>query len=65
MTDSLVTSTTTVLLAIVGVAFIAVFLSRNSQTANVINAGGSAFGGAIAAATSPVTQSSGLSAVLG
>lgn len=63
--DSLVTSTTTVLLAIVGVAFIAVFLSRNSQTASVINAGGNAFSAGLAAATSPVTQSTGLSAILG
>ena len=65
MNDSLITSVTTVVLAIVGVAFIAVILSKNSNTASIFGAGGSAFSGALGAALSPVTQSSGLSAVLG
>lgn len=55
MTDSLVTSTTTVLLAIVGVLFIAVLVSKNANTSGVIGAGGSAFAAALGAAASPVT----------
>jgi hypothetical protein len=64
MTDSLITSVTTVLMAIVGIAIIAVILSKNSNTGNILGAGGSAFSGALGAALSPVTQSSGMSAVL-
>jgi arginine exporter protein ArgO len=65
MTDSLVTSVTTVILALVGVAIIAVILSKNSQTSSVVTSLGTAFTGSLGAAESPVTQSSGLSAVLG
>lgn len=65
MTDSLVTSVTTVLLAIVGVGIVAVLLSKNSQTSSVITTLGTAFTGSLGAAESPVTQSSGLSALLG
>lgn len=65
MTDSLITSTTTVVLAIVGVAIIAIILSKNSQTTNVVTSLGGAFTGALGAAEAPVTQSSGLSAILG
>jgi len=46
-----------VLVAIVGVAMIAVLVSRNAQTANVIGATGEAFGNALAAATGPVGSS--------
>lgn len=59
MTDSLVSSVTTVLLAIVGVAIIAVLVSRNANTAGVIGAGGSAFSQSLGTALSPVTQSGG------
>lgn len=45
----------TILTAIVGVAIIAVLVSRNSQTANVIAAGGNAFSQALGVAVSPVT----------
>ena len=41
--------------AIVGLAIVAVLVSGNAQTANVIKAAGSAFSGAIGAAVSPVT----------
>lgn len=47
----------TVLTAIVGVAIIAVLVSRNSQTPTVIKEFGNAFSGALRAATSPVTGS--------
>ena len=55
MSESLITSMVTVLTAIVGVAVIAVLVSRNAQTPQVISAGGSAFSQALSAATGPVT----------
>lgn len=44
-----------VLVAIVGVATLAVLVSKNANTANVLTAGGKAFAGALSAATAPVT----------
>jgi hypothetical protein len=46
---------TTVLTAIVGVAILAVLVSRNSQTPAVVKSFGDAFSGSLRAATSPVT----------
>lgn len=40
--------------AIVGLAVLAVLVSRNANTAGVIKAGGDAFSGALRAATGPV-----------
>ncbi len=57
MTDSLVSSVTTVLLALVAVAIIAVLVSRNANTTGVISAGGNAFTTGLGTALSPVTQS--------
>lgn len=45
----------TVLTAIVGLAIIAVLVSRNAATSQVIGAGGQAFAGALATAVSPIT----------
>ena len=45
----------TVLTAIVGVAILAVLVSRNSQTPAVVKSFGDAFSGSLRAATSPVT----------
>ena len=45
----------TVATAIVGLAIIAVLVSRNAATSQVIGAGGQAFAGAISVAVSPVT----------
>jgi hypothetical protein len=45
----------TIGVAIVGVATLAVLVSRNANTAGVIKAGGSAFSEALRAAVSPVT----------
>ena len=45
----------TVLVAIVGVATLAVLVSKKAQTPAVIGSFGKAFEGAIAAAVSPVT----------
>ena len=45
----------TIATAIVGVAIIAVLVSRNANTAGVIGAAGSAFSQALGVAVSPVT----------
>lgn len=55
MDSQLFTSIVSILTAIVGVAIIATLVSRNSDTANVITAGGSAFSGILGTALSPVT----------
>ncbi len=55
MTDNLISSVVAVLTAIIGVALIAVLVSRNANTSGVISAGGSAFSGALGTALSPVT----------
>lgn len=62
MGEQLVASVVTVLTAIVGLAIIAVLVSNRASTADVIDAGGSAFARAIQAATNPFSGSSGLNA---
>jgi hypothetical protein len=42
-------------LAIVGLAIVAVLVSRNAQTGSVITSAGNAFSGAIGAAVAPVS----------
>ena len=59
MSDSLVTSIVTVLMAIIGVAIIAVLVSPKAQTAGVLQAGGSAFGNILQGALSPVVGGGG------
>lgn len=49
----------TIAVAIVGVATLAVLVSRNANTSGVIRAGGSAFADALRAATGPVMGGSG------
>lgn len=51
ITESIVTVAT----AIVGVAILAVLVSRNSNTSGVIASAGKAFSGALGTAVSPVT----------
>ena len=58
MGDELIKSIFTVLTAIVGVAIIAVLVSKNANTSAVISAGGSAFAQDLGAAVSPVTGGS-------
>ena len=58
MGDQLITSIVTVATAIVGLAIIAVLVSNKASTANVIQAGGSAFSSALTAATNPFSGSS-------
>jgi hypothetical protein len=57
MGDRLISSLVTIATGIIGLAIIAVLVSKNAQTGQVIGAGGSAFSGALAAAESPVTGS--------
>jgi len=49
----------TIAVAIVGVATLAVLVSKNANTAGVLKAGGSAFAEALRAATGPVTGGGG------
>lgn len=48
----------TISLAVVGLAIIAVLVSKNANTAGVLSAYGNTFGSMIGAATAPVTGSS-------
>jgi hypothetical protein len=50
---------TTIAVAIVGVAMLAVLVSRNANSAGVISAAGQAFSGALRAATGPVSGGTG------
>lgn len=45
----------TIVTAIIGVAILAVLVSRNSQTSQVITSAGKAFSGALGVALSPVS----------
>lgn len=62
MGDQLISSVVTVLSAIVGLAIIAVLVSKQANTSGVISAGGSAFASDLQAAVSPITGGSGLGA---
>lgn len=55
--SEITTSIVTVLLAIVGVAVIAVLVSKNANTSGVIGAGSQGFSSGLGAALSPVTGS--------
>jgi hypothetical protein len=57
MGDRLIESVVTIALAIVGVATIAVLVSRNANTAGVISAGGGAFSQSLEVAEGPVLSS--------
>lgn len=55
MSDQIIGAVVSILLAIVGVATIAVLVSKNANTAGVISAGGSSFSESLSTALSPVT----------
>jgi PRD1 phage membrane DNA delivery len=55
--NELTMSLTSIALAIVGVATLAVLVSRNSNTSGVVQATGAAFSGALSTAISPITGS--------
>lgn len=52
---------TTVALAIVGIAMVAVILSKNANTSAVISAAGAGFSKALSSALSPVSGNNGMS----
>lgn len=53
--DHLLNGVVSIAVAIVGVALLAVLVSRNAQTPAVISSAGNAFASALNAATGPVT----------
>ena len=61
MGNEIISGIVTVLVAITGVAIIATLVSKNAQTPQVLQAGGSAFSQSLGTALSPVTGSTGSS----
>ena len=53
--NSITESVVTIAVAIVGLASLAVIVSRNARTTDIIDAGGNAFTSALGMAISPVT----------
>ena len=64
MGDKVITSIVSILVAIIGVAIVAVLVSRQAQTSSVIGAGGKAFSQILGAAVSPVSGGGGYGAGL-
>lgn len=60
MENQLVTSVVTVLMAIIGVAIIAVLVSKQANTTGVISAGAAGFSQSLGTALSPVVGGGGL-----
>lgn len=63
--DRLTESVVTIAVAIVGLATLAVLVSRNANTAGVISSAGRAFTDSLGAAVSPITGGGGLGGGLG
>lgn len=59
MSNELLSSVVTVILAIIGVAILALLVSPNARTSQVFGAGGQAIGGLIQTALSPVSNGGG------
>jgi PRD1 phage membrane DNA delivery len=57
MSDAIGSALVSIIMAIIGVAIIAVLVSKSAQTANVVSAGGTALSNVLGAALSPVTGS--------
>lgn len=53
--NSILSGIVTIAVAIIGVAIVATLVSKNADTSNVIKSAGSAFSGALHAATGPVS----------
>jgi hypothetical protein len=58
------TAIVSILMAIIGVAIIALLVSPSAQTGSVLQAGGSAFSGVLSTALSPVTGASSIGGIL-
>lgn len=55
MGDRATTAIVSIITAIIGVSIVAVLVSNQAQTGNVLTAGGKALGSVLTAATAPVT----------
>ena len=64
MGDTFITSIVTVLTAVIGLAIIAVLVSKNAQTGTVLGQAGNAFANILGAAESPVSGGSSLGGLL-
>jgi hypothetical protein len=60
MGDKAITGVVAIVTAIIGVAIIAVLVSKSSDTSNVLSAGGNAFANILKTAVSPVSGGGGL-----
>jgi hypothetical protein len=65
MSEQLITSVVTVMTAIIGVAIIAVLVSKNANTVGVIGAGSQGFSSMLGTALSPVTGGGGFGSFTG
>jgi len=65
MGNQLINSVVTVAVAIIGVAIVAVLVSKNANTTGVISSASSGFSSALGTALSPVTGGSGLGSLGG
>lgn len=63
MGDKAITAFVAVVTAIIGVAIIAVLVSKNSNTSGVLTSGGNAFSSILKTAVSPVSGGSGLGSI--
>lgn len=61
MGDKIISEGVTILAAIVGLATIAVLVSKQANTSSVLTSGGTAFSSILKAAVSPISGSGGLS----
>lgn len=59
MGDKAITGFVAVIMAIIGVAIVAVLVSKNANTGNVLTAGGGAFSNILKTALAPVSTSGG------
>jgi len=55
MSDHIIAAITGIAIAVIGVAIIAILVSRQSDTSNVLGAGGQTFADMLACAVSPIT----------
>lgn len=65
MSDQLLSSLVAVATGIIGVAFLAVLVSKNSNTSAVIGASGTSFSQSLATALSPITGGGGFGSFTG
>lgn len=65
MSEQLLTAIVTVITAIIGVAILAVLVSRNSQTSTVIKAASAGFATDLTAALSPISGGGGVGTLPG